>query len=130
MADRGGAVNPLGHANAPSPCVGCSCPHHRVPRPRVDAAGNGDITASVNGIYAFTDGAGSITIDSSAGTVTGGEVGINAYSFGTGALNITTADVTGDNVAGINAFIGGYTTDLTVDSSAGSVSRTGPGGRW
>ncbi|MCB2089015.1 MAG: hypothetical protein KDD98_09360, partial [Sphingomonadaceae bacterium] len=86
----------------------------------ITISGNGDITGSLDGIRALTDGAGSIAIDSSSGRVTGGTNGILAFNDGTGATTITTGAVTGTTGSGIRARSsdGG----LTVDSSAGLVT--------
>ncbi|GMN03346.1 hypothetical protein [Erythrobacter sp. MTPC3] len=85
--------------------------------------GNGDINGSNNGIYAFTNGAGSITIDTSTSSITGRVSGINATNFGTGGLSVTTADVTGTGRDGISAR--NFGTDLSVDSSAGTIAGNG-----
>ncbi|WP_109355686.1 hypothetical protein [Sphingorhabdus sp. EL138] len=86
----------------------------------ITITGNGDITASDDGIFAYTNGSGSITIDTSLGSVSGGGKGIFADNFGSGALSITTADVTGASSEGIMALNIG--TSLTIDNTAGSVS--------
>ena len=72
-------------------------------------------------VWATTQGAG-LTIDTTAGTIAGNGRGILAEHSGTGSVSITTADVTatvGDGILAINSANG---TDLTIDSSAGSVS--------
>ncbi len=90
------------------------------------------ITANVIGQYGdgidLTDegelgsDGGDVTIDSTLGTVTGGENGIVASNFGTGDLSITTADVNGESGVGIRAENAVGTDMLTVNSSAGAVS--------
>ncbi|TIX49812.1 hypothetical protein [Alteraurantiacibacter aquimixticola] len=89
----------------------------------------GDITAGSyygeggNGIFANSGTtAGDLIIDTSSGTVTADNNGINASQAGSGSLSITTADVTGISQDGIRARITGDGTDLTIDSSAGSVT--------
>ncbi|WP_379552352.1 hypothetical protein [Qipengyuania sp. DGS5-3] len=76
-----------------------------------------------DGIYVeVTGNAGDLTIDSSAGAVSGGETGIDARNYGTGDTVITTGDVTGTNSDGVyvyNTFTAG---SLTIDTSAGAVS--------
>jgi outer membrane protein OmpA-like peptidoglycan-associated protein len=62
----------------------------------------------------------SLTIDTSAGSVTGATTGISAINYGSGALQITTAGVTGTNGDGIYAYTAG--TDLTIDTRAGTVT--------
>ena len=74
-----------------------------------------------NGILARSTGGG-VTVDSSAGSVMGGTSGIYARDFGTNAVSVTTADVTGTTAVGIYAGNSAAGTDLTVDSSAGSVN--------
>ncbi|WP_432201869.1 hypothetical protein ACRAQ7_07125 [Erythrobacter sp. W53] len=75
-----------------------------------------------HGIEAENDGGTDLIINTVAGVVTGGENGILAENLGTGALSITTADVTGTGVDfnGIDARNEG--TDLVIDSSAGAVT--------
>ncbi len=84
----------------------------------------GNVTSNNGtGIVARSTGGG-ITVDSSAGTVTGGVTGISARDTGAGAVSVTTADVTGTNGSGIGALSSGG--GVTVDSSAGTVM----GGRY
>jgi len=85
-----------------------------------------DVTgASFVGIYAINSINGTdLTIDSSAGSVSGGFTGIFARNRGSGALSITAADVTGTSFVGIDANNSINGTDLTIDSSAGSVTGT------
>ena len=96
----------------------------------VDALG--DITGSQDGIYATTNGAGSITLDSTAGTVSGYTGGIDALiAYGNGSISVSSADVnsTGANATGISARIldASSSGDITLDSSVGSVTS---GGRY
>ena len=74
-----------------------------------------------HGILARKSNGTSLAIDSSAGSVSGGSYGIGAFNDGSGALSITSANVTGRSAAGIFARAS-TGTDLTIDSSAGSVS--------
>ncbi len=80
----------------------------------------GDVTSEERtGIYAVSTAGGGVTVDSSAGTVTGDSTGIFARDFGTGAVTVTIADVTGTNFFGIFARSAGG--GITVDSTAGMV---------
>ena len=63
----------------------------------------------------------SLTIDSTAGSLSG-DTGIFAANAGTGAVSITTGDVTGTGYMGIEVLGGGTAGSITVDSSAGTVS--------
>ncbi|MDJ0643200.1 MAG: hypothetical protein QNJ15_10305, partial [Erythrobacter sp.] len=74
-----------------------------------------------SGIFALTYGSDA-TVDSTAGTTSGGNFGVYALNRGTGSLTITTADAFGTDFDGVYADAAGGTTDLTIDSSAGSVS--------
>ncbi|WP_298468535.1 hypothetical protein [uncultured Erythrobacter sp.] len=85
-------------------------------------------TASVEGygqygITATSYGtAGDLTIDSSAGAVTGNTTGIQARQYGAGALSITSGGVSGNYGRGIYGYLGGASaSNLTIDSSAGTV---------
>ncbi len=80
----------------------------------------GNVTSdNTIGILAQTTNGG-ITLDSSAGTVTGGDFGIVTREYGAGAISIISADVTGAASAGIDArSVDGA---ITVDSSAGTVT--------
>ena len=83
----------------------------------------GDVTGSSasRGIIALTDGTDStITIDSSGGTVIGGTDGIFARNYGTGAISITSAAVTGTTGDGIIA-------DLRSADTTGDISITARG---
>ena len=89
----------------------------------------GNVKGSYHGIDAQVGrGGGDLTIDSSAGAVEGGRIGIRAGNYGSGALSITTADVTGgyldggDERFGVYAFNGYDATSLTIDTSAGLVT--------
>ncbi|NVE94937.1 hypothetical protein [Altererythrobacter lutimaris] len=85
-----------------------------------------DVTAgSVDGVYTYTGfDTGSVTIDTSAGTVTGGDDGIEVYHSGYGELSITTADVIGQGDDGIRAYSYG---SATIDSTQGSVTGANDG---
>lgn len=73
---------------------------------------------------------GGITIDSKAGSVTGGQAGIYASNFGTGGISITTADVSGTGESefygsgyGILAFNSANSTSgLSIDTTSGKVT--------
>jgi len=81
-----------------------------------------------DGIFADNDaGTGSLTIDSSAGAVTGANNGIYASNEGTGDTAITTADVTGTDGVGINVENAASAGSLTVDSTAGTVTSASTG---
>lgn len=85
----------------------------------------GDVTGlNASGIRAFSYQPGTdLTIDSSAGTVSGGTDGIYAINQGAGFLSITTANVEGGR-NGIYAKIDAYDLNdhaLTIDSSGGEV---------
>ncbi|WP_143182699.1 autotransporter outer membrane beta-barrel domain-containing protein [Parasphingorhabdus marina] len=83
----------------------------------------GNVTGEKYGITAYaadTAVSGDIIIDSSSGTVAGGDTGILAQNLGAGAVSITSAAVKGDAAYGIYAFAEG--TNLTIDSSAGAVT--------
>ena len=91
----------------------------------IDITTGGDVTGVIlDGVYAsnvYANGLdASVHIDSTAGTVTGNENGIDARNFGGGSLSITTADVVGQNNNAIEAQNNG--SDLSIDSSAGAVS--------
>ena len=87
------------------------------------------MTSSGNAIYASIAGdsaAGSITINSEFGIISGRENGIYARNAGTGGISITTADVTSTSEIsrGINAQIANMsaTGDIMIDSSGGTVT--------
>ncbi|MEO0908133.1 MAG: autotransporter outer membrane beta-barrel domain-containing protein [Pseudomonadota bacterium] len=82
----------------------------------------GDVTGANDvGISAYHYGT-DISVDSSAGSVSGAQVGLEAFNRGTGTLSITTADVS--SATGIAIYAYNYTsgTDVTIDTTAGSVS--------
>ena len=81
----------------------------------------GDLTGIVGDGLQLVNTGVNLTIDTSAGMVLGEQDGIQASNLGTGALSITTSDVTGTNNLGINAFGASTGTDVTVDSSAGTL---------
>lgn len=83
----------------------------------------GMVIGQTTGVYARNDGDGGVTIDGTAGTVTGlglSITGIYGRDYGTGDLRLTTADVAG----GLNGIVarnsGGG--DLAIDSTLGTVS--------
>ncbi|MEM6826461.1 MAG: autotransporter outer membrane beta-barrel domain-containing protein [Pseudomonadota bacterium] len=93
-----------------------------------DAAGTLSITAGnvtgVNGegIEATNTASGvDILVDSSAGDVSGGFAGILAVNSGTGAVGVRTANVTSAGETAIGAGVSDIGTNLTVDTTAGSV---------
>ncbi len=84
-------------------------------------------TADVTGTYQTgvavqNVGSGDLIIDTSAGAVEGADFGVGAGNAGDGATTIITADVTGAVDNGIDVFTSPIGTDLTIDSSAGSVT--------
>ncbi|MEL6225945.1 MAG: hypothetical protein AAFR01_02880 [Pseudomonadota bacterium] len=80
------------------------------------------------GLYASNSVNGtSLSIDTSAGTVEGFLDGIEATHTGSGALSITTGNVSSSALVGIDAFSGGNATDLTIDTSAGSITAQAQG---
>lgn len=82
---------------------------------------SGNVTANRGtGIDASNGFGTDIVIDSTAGSVTGSAFGIEAANTGTGAIRISTADVTGTNEDGIVA--DGFGTDIIIDSIAGTVT--------
>ncbi|MBD2840859.1 hypothetical protein [Erythrobacter rubeus] len=75
-----------------------------------------------NGIEAINDPtAGDLTIDSSAGAVMGGNRGVFVRNFGSGAVSITTAAVTGQADNGVDIYNGIDGDALLLDTSAGPV---------
>ena len=81
-----------------------------------------DVTATNrSAISAFNQAPalGNISVDSSAGTVTGGEHGIFVDSAGSGSVSVITADVTGMGGNGILIRSAG---GIAIDSTAGSVT--------
>lgn len=63
-----------------------------------------------------------MSVNTTAGTVSGNSYGIYANNYGSGALSITTADVTGTTAYGIYGYTSTNGTNLTIDTTAGSVS--------
>ena len=86
-----------------------------------------NVTAMQDGIRA-SNGYGNTNgtkIDSTAGSIMAGRNGIYVSNFGSGALNITTADITATNGRGIlagNNVVGIGAGDLTIDTTAGTVT--------
>ncbi len=74
----------------------------------VVVAQTGNIFGGTDGIHAFTDGNGNVTVTTAAGkTISGGtEYGIEAASFGTGNVSVTTAanDVITSASVGLNVY--------------------------
>ncbi|WP_390585925.1 beta strand repeat-containing protein [Erythrobacter sp. MTPC3] len=88
----------------------------------------GDVTSNTsNAVYALTDTASAnLSIDTSAGSLIASNSAVAVSHYGAGSASITTADVesTGTSAA-ISALADG--TDLTINSSAGSVTSNGLG---
>ncbi|MEM1196252.1 MAG: hypothetical protein AAGH57_09130 [Pseudomonadota bacterium] len=81
--------------------------------------------ATFDGIFAETQASsGGITINTAAGTVTAERLGIFAIQQGTGALSITTADVSSNTSFGVYGGTRSVSTDLTIDTTAGAVMAT------
>ncbi|MEO0688711.1 MAG: autotransporter outer membrane beta-barrel domain-containing protein [Pseudomonadota bacterium] len=87
------------------------------------------LTGNLNGLNSAgllaENNAGStfLTVDTRAGAVTAANVGVSAQNDdGTGALSVTTGDVTSVNSTGVNAINGANATSATVDTAAGSIS--------
>jgi len=78
-------------------------------------------TEGANGVYAFgsTSGAG-VTIDTIAGTISGGTSGIRAANLADSQLSITTGDVSGGSASGIFADSRGAT---SINTTGGTVAR-------
>lgn len=81
-----------------------------------------DLTGAVGDGLQLVNNGSNLTIDTTAGTVTGQQDGIQATNYGTGALSITTADVTGTDNLGIFVRNGATAGDLNVDTMAGVVA--------
>jgi hypothetical protein len=78
-----------------------------------------DVTSG--GVFAQSSG-GTVTVDSTAGTVTGG---VSAtFSGASGAATVTTASVNNTGI-GVAGFTGGPNAALTIDTTAGTVHTTG-----
>ena len=76
------------------------------------------VTGTVyDGIYAYNSAAGTDLSITATGAVTGGVYGIYADNYGTGALSIATAAVTGTLGDGIIAYNSAAGTDLSITSS-------------
>ncbi len=79
-----------------------------------------DITASrFDGITTYLKQGTDLTIDATAGTVLAQRQGITSQNRGSGALSITTANVTASSSSAISAYSKGTT--LSIDTSAGTV---------
>ncbi|SHN73189.1 hypothetical protein [Bradyrhizobium erythrophlei] len=97
-------------------------------------AQTGNISGGNNGIRAFTDGNGNVTVMTASGiSITGSQlIGISAASFGTGSVSVTTAsgDIITSGSAGISAFndatsvpqVGGLTTSSITVTAAGTIN--------
>ena len=91
----------------------------------------GNVKGSSNGISANLDSSegGAMTIDTSAGSVTGGLEGIGAHHNSDELLSITVGDVVGGRI-GIDASAnGGGAMEITLTSTANVVGETGAGVR-
>jgi outer membrane autotransporter protein len=87
----------------------------------------GDVTATgTYGVYAYNRGQTTdLTVNQTAGTITGPSLGILAVNIGTGATAVSVAgDVTGTGRFGIAARGGDETTGVSVEQTAGSVTGT------
>jgi len=81
-----------------------------------------DVTGDFeSGIEARSFGSG-LTINSTAGSVTGATDGVFAINTGTDSMQITAGNVTGETSRGIFAQNNPGGTDLSIDTSAGSVN--------
>ncbi len=77
------------------------------------------------GLEVFNASGTDLTIHSAAGTVSGNGFGVFTQNNGSGALSVTTANVTGTNQMGIRAV--NYGTHLTINSAAGKVGSRSAG---
>ncbi|MEL7517733.1 MAG: hypothetical protein AAFN48_02130, partial [Pseudomonadota bacterium] len=66
-------------------------------------------------------GSGSITIDTSAGTIESANTALFAYSFGTGDISVTTGDVTSFSGIFVGASSASTVANVSVDTSAGAL---------
>ncbi len=83
----------------------------------------GNVKGSYNGVdVAVGTGGGDLTINTSAGAVEGASTGISAGNYGSGAISITTAGVTGADRRGVYAYNGATATDMMIDTSRGAVT--------
>ena len=85
------------------------------------------LTAATTALYIASNGdvplgnLGSVTVNTN-GALTGGNYGILAFNYGSGALSITAdGDVTGTNYTGILARNSSYSTDLDVTTGTGTA---------
>ena len=100
----------------------------------ITVAQTGNISGGYDGIRAFTDGNGNVTVTTASGiSITGSQlVGISAGSFGTGNVSVTTAsnDVITSASAGVSAFndatsipqVGGLTASSITVTAAGTIN--------
>lgn len=87
-----------------------------------------DVTASVDGIVSYTGvGTTSVTIDTSAGALSGNDDGIIALHYGTGDATITTADISASGDDGIYLYNSAAGGNISIDSSAGAITANGDG---
>ncbi|WP_229953486.1 hypothetical protein [Parasphingorhabdus litoris] len=85
-----------------------------------------DVTATRGaGIFAFSSDGGGVTVDSSAGTVMG-SVGIRAWDIGAGDVSVTVDDVTGGTI-GIDSDAVDGDTVITLASTAVVTGQAGAG---
>lgn len=94
----------------------------------------GDVTGNDNyGIFAYNDAAaGSVSVEQTAGTITGVSHGIRVDNYGTGSASITSAgtvtQTAADNVGaywdtyGVYAYNASSATDITLTQTSGTVS--------
>jgi outer membrane autotransporter protein len=80
-----------------------------------------DVTSVGDTAILVFDSTGDVTIDTTAGSVTGAE-GIVAIAAGSNSLSVTTADVVGDTDAGVVAVSNSPGGDVFVDTTAGTVT--------
>lgn len=90
-----------------------------------DVTSNGSV-----GIFAYNSAvsAADVSVDSSAGSVNSDNYGILVRNFGSGDLSITTADVT-SMTTGAGVFGGSFGGDLSIDTTAGTVTSAEDGVR-
>ena len=83
-----------------------------------------DVTGATESGLSLVAGSNStdISINALAGTITGQTAGIFVSNSGTGAVDITTSDVNGQTVDGVFVQNMNTATDLTLDSTAGTVT--------
>lgn len=92
----------------------------------------GDVTATSStgyGVYATMGiSAGDLTLDQTAGTITGGLAGIRAVRYGSGDITMTLAgDVTGTLLYGLYLTNYGSTGDIAITQTGGTISGAASG---